>query len=61
MYLLPIFKLICSSNINFYGTITPDLRDVVLKENQNYENDEIKITVISKNLNGSFDIEIVLK
>ena len=50
-----------SSNINFYGTVTPDLRDVVLKENQKYENDEIKITVISKNLNGSFDIEIVLK
>ena len=50
-----------SSNINFYGTTTPDLRDVVLKQNQNYENDDIKITVISKNLNGSFDIEIVLK
>ena len=47
-----------SENINFYNTITADIRDVVLKPNMIYENEEIRISVISKNQDGSFKIEI---
>ena len=50
-----------SENINFYNTITADIRDVVLKPNMIYENEEIRISVISKNQDGSFKIEIEIK
>ena len=48
-------------NINYFGTTTPDIRDVVLKQDLSYENEEIKITVLSKNSDGSYDIEITIK
>ena len=50
-----------SENINFYNTITADIRDVVLKPDMIYENEEISISVISKNQDGSFKIEVVIK
>lgn len=50
-----------SENINFYGQITADIRDVVLKPSMTYENDDIRITVISKNNDGSFTVEIEIK
>lgn len=50
-----------SENINFYGQITADIRDVVLKPSMTYENDDIRITVISKNNDGSFAVEIEIK
>ena len=50
-----------SENINFYNQITADIRDVVLKPNMIYENEEIRISVISKNQDGSFKIEIEIK
>jgi len=50
-----------SENINFYNTITADIRDVVLKPNMIYENEDIMISVISKNQDGSFKIEVEIK
>ena len=50
-----------SENINYYNTITADIRDVVLKPNMIYENEEIRISVISKNQDGSFKVEIEIK
>ena len=50
-----------SENINYYNTITADIRDVVLKPNMIYENEDIRITVISMNQDGSFKVEIEIK
>lgn len=50
-----------SENINYYNTITADIRDVVLKPDMIYENEDIRISVISKNQDGSFNIEVEIK
>jgi hypothetical protein len=50
-----------SENINYYNSITADIRDVVLKPNMIYENEDIRITVISKNQDGSFKVEVEIK
>ena len=50
-----------SENINFYGQTTPDIRDVVLKPNMVYSNDDVEITTLSKNADGSFTVEITIK
>ena len=50
-----------SPNIDFYGQITPDIRDVVLKPGMIYENQEITINNITKNQDGSFSLEIIIK
>ena len=50
-----------SQNINFYGQIEPDVRDVVLKPGMIFENQEISINNISKNQDGSFVLEINIK
>ena len=50
-----------SENINYYNTITADIRDVVLKPNMIYENEDIRITVISMIQDGSFKLEIEIK
>ena len=50
-----------SPNINFYERYTPDIRDVVLKDGMTYENVEIKLSKVSSNGDGSFNIHILIK
>jgi len=50
-----------SPNINYYGQPIADIRDVVLKPSMSYENEDIRISTIAKNADGSFRIEIEIK
>ncbi|WP_242204919.1 zinc metalloprotease [Aestuariivivens insulae] len=50
-----------SPNINFVGSNVPDLRDVVLKPNMTYENDDVKLYNVIKNGNGSFTVTVDIK
>jgi len=50
-----------SPNINYYDQPIADIRDVVLKPSMTYENEDIRISTIAKNADGSFTIEIEIK
>ena len=50
-----------SANFEFPGEVIPDLRDVVLKPGMTYENDEVKLTNVVNNGDGSFSVDITIK
>jgi len=50
-----------SPNFPFYGQIVPDLRDVVLKPGMVYENDQIRLSHVVANGDGSFSIDVEVK
>lgn len=47
-----------SPNISIYGIIDPDIRDVVIKPGMVYDNNEIRLSNIIKNADGSFKVDI---
>ncbi|MCK5815172.1 MAG: T9SS type A sorting domain-containing protein [Flavobacteriaceae bacterium] len=50
-----------SDNIDYYGAILPDLRDVVLKHGMTYEDDDVKFENVVDNGNGTWSIDITIK